>query len=153
MEEEVKAVFVVEGVNEKGFRVDMKTGEGFRLIADEPRELGGGGEGPNPIELFLASIASCFAITARIHAGKMGVSIERISVSARGVLDLRAVSEIDGVEPGLESVELRAEIVSKSPCSELEKVVEKTLRTWVVGSMVAKSGRLRVSVDKICAER
>ena len=151
--EEVKAVFLAEGINEKGFRVDIRTGEGFRLVVDEPKEFGGSGEGPNPIELFLASLASCFAITARIHANRVGVSIDRVEVKVRGVLDLRSAVGIEGFEPGLESIELSAKIVSSANCSELEKIVDKTLRTWVVGSTVAKSGKLKVFVDKVCRER
>jgi len=149
---EEKAVFIVEGANREDFRVEIRTGEGRLIVVDEPKDLGGGGAGPNPIELFLASIASCFAITARIHASRTGVEIERIEVSARGIVDLRSVLGVEGFEPGLELIELRARIVSRSRCSELDKVIEKTVRTWVVGYTVSKSGKLRVFVDRVCKE-
>jgi len=147
--EEFKAVFSVRASNSEKFKVVVSCGTGHRVVVDEPSELGGGGSGPNPIELFLASLASCFAITLRIHSTREGVPIDRVEVEGRAELDLRSVLGIEGFEPGLELVELKARIFSSAKCSDVDRVVDKTLRTWVVGSTVAKSGVLRVVVEKI----
>lgn len=42
------------------------------LVADEPRALGGQGQGPAPFDLYLASLAACTAITLRMYAEKKG---------------------------------------------------------------------------------
>ena len=42
-----------------GMRAEVDAG-GFALVADEPETFGGTGSGPQPTELLLASIASCF---------------------------------------------------------------------------------------------
>ncbi len=149
MGEEVVAMFFASAVNEEGFRVVVRTGEGHRVVVDEPKDMGGGGEGPNPIELLLASLASCFAITSRIHAARMGINVDRVEVEARAELDLRSVLGIEGVEPGLKSIVLKARVFSKARCVDLDNLVSKVLRTWVVGATVAKSGVLRVEVEKI----
>ncbi len=42
------------------------------LTADEPRDVGGADNGPNPYELLLASLAACKLITLRMYADRKG---------------------------------------------------------------------------------
>jgi putative redox protein len=44
----------------------------FDLVTDEPVALGGQGQGPAPFDLYLASLAACTAITARMYANRKG---------------------------------------------------------------------------------
>ncbi|HZW09330.1 MAG TPA: OsmC family protein [Phycisphaerales bacterium] len=53
------------------------------LAADEPAELGGGDTGPTPVELLLASLASCKAITVKMYADRKQWPLERVEVVAR----------------------------------------------------------------------
>jgi putative redox protein len=57
---------------------------GFQLTVDEPPEAGGGGRGPMPTDLFLASIASCFALALAWAARKRGVDLPDLTVTATG---------------------------------------------------------------------
>ena len=50
------------------------------LVADEPKEHGGGDEGPSPQELLAASLASCTAITMEMYAGRKGWKVDDIVV-------------------------------------------------------------------------
>ncbi|MBA2629893.1 MAG: OsmC family protein [Thermoleophilaceae bacterium] len=50
---------------------DLKVRE-HHLVADEPRENGGGDSGPSPQELLAASLASCTAITMEMYAQRKG---------------------------------------------------------------------------------
>ncbi len=52
----------------------------FDLVADEPEETGGGGEGPNPQQLLAASLASCSAITMELYAKRKGWDIGDVAV-------------------------------------------------------------------------
>jgi putative redox protein len=52
------------------------------LLADEPAELGGSDRGPTPIELLLASVASCKAVTARMYADRKEWPLESIEIEA-----------------------------------------------------------------------
>lgn len=45
---------------------------GFDLTADEPRVLGGQGQGPAPYDYYLASLSACTAITLRMYAKRKG---------------------------------------------------------------------------------
>jgi putative redox protein len=44
----------------------------FDLVTDEPRALGGQGQGPAPFDYYLASLSACTAITLRMYAEKKG---------------------------------------------------------------------------------
>jgi uncharacterized OsmC-like protein len=59
----------------------------FELIVDEPESVGGTDQGPQPTELLLASIASCFTLAMAYAAGKRGVELAGLQVRATGTYD------------------------------------------------------------------
>jgi putative redox protein len=65
----------------KGFAHDVEIGT-HRVVADEPREKGGEDEGPSPLELLAASLASCTAITMEMYAKHKGWDIGHVQVVA-----------------------------------------------------------------------
>lgn len=54
-----------------------------RIKADEPVDVGGDDEAPNPQELLAASLASCTAITMEMYAKRKGWDIGEIEVEAQ----------------------------------------------------------------------
>lgn len=72
---------------QENYKTVIKT-RGHTVIADEPRDAGGGDTGPLPYELLLASIGSCTAITMKMYAGRKGWPLEGIEID----LDLEKVS-------------------------------------------------------------
>jgi putative redox protein len=44
----------------------------FDLDTDEPKALGGQGQGPAPFDYYLASLSACTAITLRMYAERKG---------------------------------------------------------------------------------
>lgn len=60
---------------------------GFPLVVDEPPEAGGTGQGPQPTELFLGSIASCFTLALAYTAAKRGVELRGLRVDVTGTYD------------------------------------------------------------------
>ena len=73
---------VVTVVSESGLTQEITSGP-FRFLADEPVELGGGGAGPAPYELLLASLGACTSMTLRLYATRKGWNLERITVRLR----------------------------------------------------------------------
>jgi putative redox protein len=70
-----------------GLRAVVDAG-GFELIVDEPESVAGGtGRGPQPTELLLASVASCFTIALAWAARKRGVELAGLHVDVTGVYD------------------------------------------------------------------
>jgi uncharacterized OsmC-like protein len=84
--------------------VEVRIGN-HQIRIDEPPVLGGNALGPNPVEVALAALGSCQAITYRVWAQLQGVRIDRISVRVDGDLDLRGFFGVDSsVRPGFTGV-------------------------------------------------
>lgn len=54
-----------------------------QLTADERKDLGGTDEGPDPLELLAASLASCTAVTMEMYASHKGWDIGDVEVEAQ----------------------------------------------------------------------
>lgn len=91
-------------------RTEMR---GFSVPADEAPEFGGDDAGPMPTELFLASLASCFAMAVAHAAKKRGITLPDLAVAVRGHYD------------GPRFDRLVIEVRSGHRRDELEKLVER----------------------------
>jgi putative redox protein len=56
--------------------------DGHTIVTDEPREAGGGNEGPSPSRLLIASLASCTATTVEMYSDRKGWELGAIEVDA-----------------------------------------------------------------------
>lgn len=99
---------------EGGYRCRMPVRK-FEVVADEPPEAGGTDTGPAPTELFMASLASCFAM-AVAHAGrKRGIELADLAVRTRGRYR------------GLGFDAITVEVISSHPREEMEELVERAI--------------------------
>lgn len=76
------------------------------IMADEPEEILGSNEAPNPQELLMAALNACMTVGYVAGAAKRGVTLTRLEIDTKGTLDLRgffALSDI--VPPGYPSLE------------------------------------------------
>jgi hypothetical protein len=71
---------------EGGWRCRV-TASGFELVVDEPERSGGTGTGPMPTEYLLAAMASCYALALAWAAGKRGITLPSLAVTATGTYD------------------------------------------------------------------
>ena len=69
-----------------GLRAVVQAGD-FEVVADEPESAGGTGTGPQPTELLLASIASCFTISLAYSARKRDIELADVEVDVVGHYD------------------------------------------------------------------
>ena len=72
-----------------GTRVELRVG-GFELAADEPPSVGGTGTAPNPVQMALAALGSCQAITYRYWAAELGLQLDAVNVSLEANFDTGA---------------------------------------------------------------
>ena len=68
-----------------GFKTDVKCSTD--LVIDQPVAMGGEGLGPNPIEVFLASLPACLCAIGRIIANQERLDVKSIEVEVEGDLD------------------------------------------------------------------
>ena len=111
-----RVVFTAQGTLVGVTEVDIRTGaHSFKV--DEPASVGGADAAANPVQYALASLGSCQAITYRLWAAQLGVTLDSITVRVEGDLDLRGFFGVDdGVRPGLSAV--RVEVTVAGPESE-----------------------------------
>lgn len=88
---------------------------------DEPQAFGGGDTGPNPVQVALASLGSCQAITYRFWSEKLGIHIDHLRVEVQGDIDLRGLFGVHGaVRPGFGEVEVTVQITGPEPAERYE---------------------------------
>ncbi len=102
---------------------------GHEIPVDEPDILGGTDTGANPVELILAGLATCQAITYRVWAQMAGVALDDVRVRAEGDIDLRGFFGLDeSVRPGFGAIRLQVELIGpagEAAYRELADVVDR----------------------------
>lgn len=111
-----------------GLRAVVTAGE-FEIVVDEPESVHGGtNKGPQPTEVFLASIASCFTIAMAYSAAKRGIELSGLHVATTGTYDGPRFSAI------------RVEVTTTAPQGEeLAELITAAQRVCYVTRTLATS--------------
>ncbi|MDX1629703.1 MAG: OsmC family protein [Fulvivirga sp.] len=75
--------FSVNSVSESPAKTKIKT-RGFEFLVDEPEELGGSNEAPNPVEYVLAGYAGCINVVAHIVAKELNINLKNLEIFIEG---------------------------------------------------------------------
>lgn len=59
----------------------------FKLIVDEPEELGGADKAANPVEYILAGLAGCINVIGHIVAKELGFEILKLNIEVSGEIN------------------------------------------------------------------
>ena len=71
------------------------------ILADEPEEILGSNEAPNPQELLMAALNACMTVGYVAGAASRGIRLTKLEIETRGTLDLRGFFNLsDSVPPG-----------------------------------------------------
>ena len=118
-----------------GWRAVVQAGD-FELKVDEPPTVDGGtGTGPQPTELLLASVASCFTLALAHSARKRGVELRELSVDATGTYDGPRFSAI------------RVTVTAAAPPrAELARLIPAAQRVCYVTRTIAGSPELTFDI-------
>jgi putative redox protein len=119
---------------EGGWRCRVKAA-GFELLVDEPENDGGTGTGPMPTEYFLAAMASCYALALRWSAGKRGVDLPDLAVTATGTYD------------GPRFSRLVLDVATSAPADVVAPLIHPALRVCYVSNTIATSPPIEVLID------
>ena len=108
--------------------------DGFEVVADEPEASGGGGTGPQPTDLLLASVASCMAMSVAFVARKRGIDLVG--------LEVRVVGRYNGLKFDRISVL----ISSDTPAEVLQGLLGEAERVCYVSNTLRYRPELNVAV-------
>ena len=116
-----------------GMRAVTQVGD-FEVVVDEPETAGGTDTGPQPTDLLLVSVSSCFALALAFVARKRGVDLLGLDVTAIGRYE------------GLKFCEISLSISSDSPRSVVENLLPEAQRVCYVSNTLQRQPELTVEV-------
>jgi len=123
----------VEASWEGGYRCTVASRQ-FRIRIDEPEDAGGGDTGPQPSEVFLASLAGCFTLALYHVAKKRDIELPDITVTATGVYE----------GPGF--ARLALEVTSGAGREVIEPLLEPAKRVCYVSNTLRNVSEVEVSL-------
>ncbi len=114
-----------------GFQVDVQAGE-FGLRVDEPERVGGTNTGPQPTDLLLSAIASCFVLSLAYAAAKRNVPVEGIGVSVIGTYE------------GLRFAAIRIEVEIAAPAEVVATLIAAAEKVCYVTNTIKRPPEITV---------
>jgi putative redox protein len=124
---------IVDARWEGGMKSAVQAGD-FEIIVDEPESAGGTDSGPQPTDLFLASIASCFTLSMAHAASKRGIELPGLRVRVVGTYE------------GLKFTRVDLRILSDGPPAVLEELLPDAQRVCYVTNTLRQATELQFTV-------
>lgn len=122
--EQASATFKAKSKLENGFLSKGKI-RNFEFISDEPVELGGTNEGPNPVEYVLGALAACQEIVVKAYATVLDIDVKAVHVEVDGNLDLHGFLNLSDERAGFKSVSYKTTIETNETNSEKLETLER----------------------------
>jgi uncharacterized OsmC-like protein len=94
----------------------------FERTVDEPEEMGGANEGPNPLEYLLMAQAGCLNVTGQQIASEMDIDITDLEITIEGDFNQAAFAGKDDDRTGLQDISVSMEVDADAD--------EDTVKTW-----------------------
>ncbi len=93
------------------------------IMADEPEEILGSNEAPNPQELLMAALNACMTVGYVAGAAKRGINLSRLEIETRGTLDLRGFFALaDTVPPGYPALQYVVRIAGDGTAEQFAEI-------------------------------
>jgi len=109
-----------------GQRIDKD----FTIRVDEPLELCGTNQFPNPQEYLMAALNACMMVGYTALCSLEGIELEELRIETEGEIDLRGFLGIDGsVRPGYDQLRQTVVIRGNGTPEQFEKIHSIVLRT------------------------
>ncbi len=105
--------FSIQSKSTSPARTEIET-RGFKLVVDEPQELGGTNDAPNPVEYILAGYAGCINVVAHLTAKEFNIDLKDLHISIDGDLNpARLFGESFKERAGYQNINVQLKTESK----------------------------------------
>ena len=140
--------FSVKGNNSNTTRLDVETRQ-FKLIVDEPAEMGGNDEGPNPVEYILAGYAGCLNVVGHVVAKELGINFHKLTIEVSGQLNpARFLGLSNDERAGFQSINVKLNIDSDATPDKLNQWLETVENRCPVRDNLSNPTPLSLSVNQ-----
>jgi len=135
---------VVELVQERGFRTDCRAGV-HTVVIDQPKEAGGTGAGPTPLDYQLLALGGCIAAIGRIVAMQKRLPVKTIRVRVEGTIDTDALlGKRADLRVGFSSVTAQVSVDAEMSRQEKEQFVAEVERRCPISDNLQHETPVRV---------
>ena len=76
----------VSGESESATKMNIRSGK-FKMIIDEPENMGGTDDGPSPVQVLLMALAGCLNVTGHQVARERGLNLKKMKISIDGEMN------------------------------------------------------------------
>lgn len=122
---------------------------GYKIIIDEPVDMGGSGQGPTPVEVILSGLGSCLAVGYSLNAAAMGIELQKIEIELEGELDAFMFLGLPAdIHPGFTKIKARVFLKSATSYEKLEELHQKVVSTSPVGMTLKNAVDVEVQLEK-----
>jgi uncharacterized OsmC-like protein len=102
----------------------------FSIDIDEPEELGGANDFPNPQEHLLAALNACMIVGYTALCALQGIALKKLEITTEGDIDLRGFFGLDpSIAPGYRALRTRVVIKGDGTEEQFQRIHELVLAT------------------------
>ncbi len=124
-----------------GLQVETES-RGFKILMDEPEELGGTNAAMNPVEAVLCALGACQTIVASAFAQANDFTFEEFHVELEGDLDPDGFMGLADVRNGFQEIRFTMNFKTQESQEKTEKFAEFIEKTCPVGDCLANGVKL-----------
>lgn len=136
----------VEAKRESPTRTTVEVRD-FDLTVDEPEEMGGQNEGPNPLEYLLAGQAGCLNATSQQVASEMDIDIADLEITIEGKFNQAVFTGNDDDRTGLQDIEVSMAVEADADEATVEEWVERVEARCPVSDNIKNETSVKLSLD------
>lgn len=111
-----------KGVWKGGVKTEMSVRSFAPFMVDEPTDLGGTDEGPNPVELVLSGLSSCTSVMISLIAKEQGFAYQAAEFINSGQIDLQGMGGVEGISPHFQSVQFDVVVTTGESDERLQQL-------------------------------
>ena len=124
-----------------GLKVETNA-RGFKIILDEPEDLGGSNKGMNPVEAILCALGACQTIVASAFAEAQNFSFEEFHVELEGDLDPDGFMGLADVRNGFQEIRYVMHFKTNESQEKAEAFADFIEKRCPVGDCIANGVKL-----------
>lgn len=141
-------VFSVKGESASAAKFVANT-RNFKLVIDEPEDLGGTDEHANPVEYILAGLAGCLNVVGHLVAKELGFTLKKLTIEVSGNINADRLFGISNEErAGFKKIDLKLVPETDASIETLAKWLRIVQERCPVKDNLTNSTPVHVSVEK-----
>ncbi|CAH1000406.1 Protein YhfA [Neolewinella maritima] len=123
---------------DEAFLFETTNAEGFTVLADASPDIGGQGKGPRPMELVLASVASCSSIDIVLLLQKQRQDLQDLRVRVTG-------QRTDTVPRVFTAIQVHYSFAGPLDAKKVERACRLSMEKLCSVSMMLKAGGVEIT--------